>query len=111
MKTAAATDLDQSLVKALSHPLRQRVFTILSERVASPSELAAELDEPLGNVAYHVQVLNKLGCLELVRTTPVRGAVEHHYRSVKRPFFNDADWAKLPTSLRNSISGGVLATV
>jgi len=110
-KNLASSDIDQSLVKALAHPLRQRVFTMLSERVASPSELATELGEPLGNVAYHVQVLNGLGCLELVSTTPVRGAVEHHYRAVKRPFFDDAQWARLPQGLRNSISGGVLADI
>lgn len=109
--TGSGEQVDQALVKAMSHPLRMRVFTILAQREASPSEIAAELDEPLGNVAYHVQVLNKLGCLELVKTTPVRGAVEHHYRAIKRPFFNDEDWARIPPALRTSITGTNLGDI
>jgi hypothetical protein len=34
--------------------------------------------------AYHVRVLKKLGCIELVGMQPRRGAVEHVYRA--------ADW-------------------
>lgn len=52
---------------------------------ASPKELAFELGEKLGNVSYHVRILARLGLIELVRETPRRGAVEHHYRSVPRP--------------------------
>jgi hypothetical protein len=36
-------------------------------------------------VSYHVRILARLGLIELVRTTPRRGAVEHHYRSLPRP--------------------------
>jgi len=50
-------DVDQRLIKALGHPLRMSVLAILNARVASPSELAKELGEPLGNVAYHVKIL------------------------------------------------------
>lgn len=47
--------------------------------VASPSEIAERLVEPLGNVSYHVKVLCRAGLLELAREAPVRGAVEHFY--------------------------------
>ena len=78
--------VEQRLAKALSHPLRVRVLTLLNQRVASPSELAEELGAPLGNVAYHVRILLDLDLLELVSTTPRRGAVEHHYRAIERPW-------------------------
>ena len=32
-----------------------------------------------------MRILARLGLIELVRETPRRGAVEHHYRSVPRP--------------------------
>lgn len=102
------TPIDQRLVKALGHPLRMQLLTRLSETVASPTELADELGEPLGNVSYHVRFLADLGCIELVSTTPRRGAVEHHYRAVERPFFSDRDWARLPAQLRRSISARLL---
>ena len=75
---------------------RLRLLTIFNERVASPSDLAAELGEPIGNVSYHTRILARLGCVELVKTKQVRGAVEHYYRAVVRPVFSDDDWAELP---------------
>lgn len=72
---------DARLAKALSHPLRARVLERLEHQTASPSELAAELAAPLGNVSYHVRILAEAGLIELVRTTRRRGATEHHYRA------------------------------
>ncbi|HEX7299603.1 MAG TPA: helix-turn-helix domain-containing protein [Solirubrobacteraceae bacterium] len=99
----ARDELDPRIVRALSHPVRHRVLVALNERVASPKELAAELGEPLGNVSYHTRVLVKLGCIELVSTTQRRGALEHHYRAVMRPYFDDAAWAKMPLSTRRAL--------
>jgi DNA-binding transcriptional ArsR family regulator len=96
-------ELDPRIVRALSHPIRHKVLVALNERVASPKELAAELGEPLGNVSYHTRVLAQLGCIELVSTTQRRGALEHHYRAVMRPFFDDAAWAQIPVSTRRSL--------
>ena len=105
------TGVDQKLVRAIGHPLRLRLLTIFNERVASPSDLAAELGEPIGNVSYHTRILARLGCVELVRTKQVRGAVEHYYRAVVRPVFSDEDWAELPTSIRKSLAGAVLTEI
>src|ERR687896_1687603 len=88
--------VDQRLAKALSHPLRARIFAILNERVASPNEIADMLEERLPNVGYHVRVLVDLECVELVRTAQRRGAIEHYYRAVRRPFFTDSEWRRLP---------------
>jgi DNA-binding transcriptional ArsR family regulator len=103
--------IDQRLVKALAHPLRIRLLAILNERVASPNELAQQVAEPLGVVAYHVRTLLDLNAVELVRTEPRRGAVEHYYRATMRPFFSGKDWTELPESVRRSISGETLALI
>jgi DNA-binding transcriptional ArsR family regulator len=97
--------LDERVVKAISHPLRHRLLVLLNERVASPSELAGELDEPIGRVSYHVRCLVDVGAIELVRTEPRRGAVEHYYRARARAWFSDQDWARLPTTTRRTIFG------
>jgi DNA-binding transcriptional ArsR family regulator len=109
--TETKTGVDQRLVRAIGHPLRLRLLTIFNERVASPSDLAAELGEPIGNVSYHTRILARLGCVELVRTKQVRGAVEHYYRAVVRPVFSDDDWAELPLSIRKSLAGSVLTEI
>jgi DNA-binding transcriptional ArsR family regulator len=103
--------VDRRLAKALSHPLRAHVLTILNERVASPNQIANELEEPLGNVSYHVKTLAEMDCIELVRTEPRRGAIEHFYRAVMRPFFSDRDWKRLPPSARQGISDATLQLI
>lgn len=92
--------LDQRLIKALAHPLRERILQALNENVASPAQLARALDEPLGNVSYHVKILLECEAIELVRTAPVRGAIEHFYRATMRAYLSDEDWDALPLSVR-----------
>ena len=99
------------MAKALAHPLRVQLLTALNEGVASPNELAKRLNEPLTNVSYHVRMLHDLGCIELVDTEPRRGALEHYYRAIVRPFFADRDWKKLPKNTRGSISDMALGLV
>ena len=99
------------MAKALAHPLRVQLLSLLNEGVASPNELAKKLDEPLTNVSYHVRMLHDLGCIELVDTAPRRGALEHYYRAIMRPFFGDRDWKRLPKNARGSISDAVLQLV
>jgi DNA-binding transcriptional ArsR family regulator len=92
MKKVTTLD-DPRYIKALSHPLRVRILAILEERIASPVQLAELLDARLGVVSYHVRTLERFGLIKLVRTNPVRGAVEHHYRANARPTISDAGWA------------------
>jgi DNA-binding transcriptional ArsR family regulator len=103
--------IDQRIMKALSHPLRVRMLTLLNQKVSSPSELAEELDEPLGNVSYHMRFLADLNMVKLVRTEPRRGAVEHYYEALEPPLISDADWAELPVALRRSLSDSTLSNV
>lgn len=103
--------IDQRLVKAIGHPLRMRILAALSEHEASPRELSDAFGESLGVVSYHVRILLDLKCVELVRTTPRRGAVEHHYRAIERPYFSDADWARLPLPVKRTISQGTLSEI
>jgi hypothetical protein len=56
-----------------------------------------------------VRILRELDCIELVRTTPRRGAIEHHYRALTRPFLEDDDWAQLPPSARKAVSNTILS--
>lgn len=103
--------ITQQLAKALAHPLRVRILTSLHKGISSPNQLSQELGEPLGNVSYHVKTLLEYDCVELVKTEPRRGAVEHFYRATERAFFNANDWEKIPASARKGISGSILETV
>jgi DNA-binding transcriptional ArsR family regulator len=93
------------IAKALAHPLRARILQRLGERVASPGDLAVELDAPLGVVSYHVRMLRDYDCVELVRTEPRRGALQHFYRATARPVLDEDQWRTLPAGLRGELSG------
>src|SRR3954453_22069864 len=102
---SGAAELDEGLLKAISHPLRHRLLGMLDGRTASPNELARELGLPLGRVSYHIRLLHDLGAIELVGTEPRRGALEHFYRAVASAWFREGDWARLSGSARRGILG------
>ena len=107
-KTKKKEGVEQIVAKAFAHPLRVQILIILNERVASPNLLAQELDQSLNLVAYHVRVLEKYDCIELVDTKQRRGATEHFYRATRRQFLTDSEWARMPESLRPGLSGAML---
>jgi hypothetical protein len=107
-KTKKNDGVEQIVAKAFAHPLRVQILIILNERVASPNLLSQELGQSLNLVAYHVRVLEKYDCIELVDTKQRRGATEHFYRATRRQFLTDREWSRMPQSLRPGLSGAML---
>jgi DNA-binding transcriptional ArsR family regulator len=97
---------DPRIAKAYAHPLRIHILGMLDDRVASPSEIATELSAPLTHVSYHVRQLASLGLIKLVRTTPRRGAVEHHYTAQIRPKITDDAWGRTPEIVKKNLVSG-----
>jgi DNA-binding transcriptional ArsR family regulator len=102
---------DPRIVKGLAHPLRIHILRILQERVASPSEIAAESDASLGTVSYHVRYLERVGLIELTSTRARRGAVEHYYRAVGGIQIDDRAWSALPQAARDGLLGSTLQQI
>jgi len=97
---------DPRIAKAYAHPLRMHILGMLDDRVASPSEIASEIGAPLTHVSYHVRQLAGLGLIKLVRTTPRRGAVEHHYTAKIRPKVTDETWGQIPEIVKKNLVAG-----
>jgi DNA-binding transcriptional ArsR family regulator len=105
----AATDLDKpDLIRALAHPLRAQILGVLQERRASPRELSDEFGAPLGNVSYHVRRLADLKLIRLVKKTPRRGAVEHHYEATSEAVIRDKAWGKAPEVVKKAMVASAL---
>lgn len=103
------SDLDHvRLLKGLAHPIRLELLGILSYRDISPSEFARHRGEPVSNLTYHFNTLEELGCIELARTQPRRGSVEHIYRRIKRVIFTDRDWLVMPDEARQIVASSIL---
>lgn len=97
-------EIDRALVRVAGHPVKVRALTVLTERSASPKEIADQLGIPIGQVSYHVRVLEQMGMIELIGTRQVRGAVEHFYKAVRRPSFGEEEWAELDLEEREQVS-------
>jgi hypothetical protein len=50
-------------------------------------------------------MLRDYDCVELVRTEPRRGALQHFYRATARPNFDEDQWRTLPSGLRRELAG------
>jgi DNA-binding transcriptional ArsR family regulator len=109
---ASSDVLDASVLRALGHPLRMRVLTFITERgEASPIEMSRAFDQSLASVSHHTRVLRDLGYVELARTEPRRGALEHYYRATAAPFLDDEHWELLPAPARRRVSAQLLRQV
>ena len=64
-----------------------------------------ELGVPLGVASYHIRMLRQYECVELVRTEPVRGALQHFYRATTPPHLDREQWQALPATLRSELVG------
>lgn len=110
-REAASRSVDQRIIKALGHPLRVEILAILNDRTASPNELSKELEEGLSQVSYHVKVLKDFDCIEMVKTEPRRGAVEHYYRASTKVFIPVWVMKLMPKSAQRHMFSDVLADV
>jgi hypothetical protein len=89
----------------------QILSTLETRDIASPNEMAEELGVSLGVMSYHVRRLHALGFLELVKRTPRRGAIEHHYRAKARPQVTDEGWAETPSIVKRAMVGASLQQI
>ncbi|HSS05029.1 MAG TPA: hypothetical protein VLK89_07585 [Solirubrobacterales bacterium] len=99
-KTRKGKRRQAQLFNTLGHEIRLDALRIFNERVASPNEIANEIGANLSLVSHHVQVLLGDGSIELVKTEPRRGAVEHYYRAKVPAMIDDKAWQKMPQKSR-----------
>jgi DNA-binding transcriptional ArsR family regulator len=97
-----AAGVNAAIFKALSHPLRYRILTVLQERIASPTELAETLEEDRYTVARHVRDLAEAGCIELVDTDRRKGGTQHFYKATVSLLVDVEAAERLPRLLREA---------
>jgi DNA-binding transcriptional ArsR family regulator len=89
--TALATDVTEldwrAIAAAGMHKISLDILELLAlaadgddEPERTPTQFADALDVPLGVAAYHTRMLLGRGLIELARTEPRRGALQHFYR-------------------------------
>jgi DNA-binding transcriptional ArsR family regulator len=106
------TDLDwERLARARLQPVWVAVLQALAAGSSmSPKQLSEALDEPLGNISYHVRRLARHDLVALVGTAPRRGAVEHFYAlsPVTAGGPQPIEWERVARAAIHPIAIGVL---
>jgi DNA-binding transcriptional ArsR family regulator len=102
--TKKSSGIESTLGALIAHPTRVKAYVILNERIASPNEIAQEIGLEVSHVAYHVDKLKALKVIELVDEKKRRGAVEHFYKTTKRPFASDAGFEEMTPAQRESLT-------
>ena len=100
--------VDQDLMKAMSHEWRVQILSLLMDGEWSPKMIDKELGFGLSQVSYHVKELKKFKMIELTKTEPRRGALEHFYRATKRVILPEDMAAALPKAARTTALARVL---
>jgi len=94
-KSLLLNDLEQ--IKALADPLRMRLFKAFSREALTTKQVADLLEEPPTKLYRHVQILEKLKLIKLVRTRTKRGIVEKYYQTVAKDIQVDSQlFASMP---------------
>ena len=78
---------DQALrsLRALAHPRRLRLLSLLTGQASSAAEAARVVGATQANVSYHLRVLQAAGLVDVVERQSVRGGVAVRYRHVPQP--------------------------
>ncbi len=74
------TDEATRSLRAIAHPLRLQILSLLTGTELSAADVARELDLTHANASYHLRVLLDAGELEIASEERIRGGVAKRYR-------------------------------
>jgi predicted transcriptional regulator len=103
--------IEDAVGYAVGHRIRIDALAILNEGKASPNEIAKQIGEGVSKVGHHVKELFDSGCIEFVGTEQRRGATEHYYRAIERPFISDEEARALPAKTKREFAALILQAI
>jgi DNA-binding transcriptional ArsR family regulator len=67
-------------LRALAHPLRLRILSLLTAAPMTAAEVARELGANHANVSYHLRQLHRAGIIDIAGEEKISGGVAKRYR-------------------------------
>ncbi|MEV4535429.1 helix-turn-helix domain-containing protein [Asanoa sp. NPDC049518] len=74
-------------LRALAHPLRLRILSLLTGTAMTAADVARELDLTHANASYHLRHLLAAGQIEIAGEEKIRGGVAKRYRHLPEAGF------------------------
>lgn len=96
-----------AILRAISHPVRHQILAVLTERDATPAELARATGRRRSDLARHLRVLRRYKAIEEVSPAVDRRAGPT-YRAAVRAIVSDEEFGALPVETRRQIFSGIL---
>lgn len=103
--------IDRRLIRLASDPVRLGMLTVLNERSAGASEVAAELEMDLSAAGRHLDAMHDGGLIEVVGEVLNRGVVEPRYRALVRVLWDDEEWEALSQEERQRLIAWILGMI
>ena len=86
--TVMLKDLKQ--IKVFAHPLRARLVEVFADKPMTAKQAAQIIGQKPTRLYHHVEALERVGLIKLVKTQKKRGTIEKYYRTVAKRFSVDA---------------------
>ena len=67
-------------LRAIAHPLRLRILSLLTGSAMSAAEIARELGDSQPNISYHLRRLHEAGLVHVEEQVTIRGGTAKRYR-------------------------------
>ena len=67
-------------LRAIAHPLRLRILSLLTGSAMSAAEIARELGDSQPNISYHLRRLHEAGLVHVAEEVTIRGGNAKRYR-------------------------------
>jgi DNA-binding transcriptional ArsR family regulator len=80
MSSGAADPAQVAALRAMAHPIRLRILSMLTGAPMSAAEVARELDITHANASYHLRLLSDAGLLVDAGEESIRGGKAKRYR-------------------------------
>jgi len=107
----AKKEVDKENVKAMANSMRVQLLTIFNERANSTTGVARELGVEPGEIAYDVEVLRKMGRIEVVGEKKRRGAMEVFYKATARAHLDELEWPSVPDPVKGGLRASLLQSL
>lgn len=92
-ETMMLKDLKQ--IKVFAHPLRARLVEVFADRPRTAKQAAEIIGQKPTKLYHHVEALERVGLIKLVKTQKKRGTLEKYYRTVAKRFSVDSSIFKM----------------
>jgi DNA-binding transcriptional ArsR family regulator len=103
--------IDPRIVEALKNPVREHALAIFNERIASATQIGEEIGADVSLFYHHIEVLERLGCIELVETKRNRGGTERFYKATSTLLLDEKTWELVPESIKSDFSANITQSI